>query len=247
MVRLAGMAVAAAALMAAVPGAAATTLNLNSGGTTTAGGKNWTVGGVNVHVTAWALIGSSPVAATLGQWAEGLGVSYGSNDAHTVDNASNGEFILLQFDRAVTLRTAAFNTGWFGWNDTDASISYAAVNYAAAGTNYNSTGTAFWNAAGTQLATNLYGAGSIGSSGDSTRNINAGAKSGNTWLIASSFANPDALTDSFKLKAVSFDVAAPVPEPATWATMILGMGGIGGIMRRKAAARARVRTRLAFA
>lgn len=36
------------------------------------------------------------------------------------------------------------------------------------------------------------------------------------------------------VKQISFDVAAPgVPEPATWGMMILGIGMIGGVLRRR--------------
>ncbi|MXO86450.1 PEPxxWA-CTERM sorting domain-containing protein, partial [Altererythrobacter aurantiacus] len=39
-------------------------------------------------------------------------------------------------------------------------------------------------------------------------------------------------------------ISAPVPEPATWALMLLGFFGIGGMMRRSAAVRS---TRVTFA
>lgn len=247
MLKLGGMMVAAATLAVAAPVAAAETINFGAGGTANNGGKNWTSGGVNVHVTAWAISNSNVVAANLGQWSEGLGVAYGSGDEHTIDNNGNGEFILLQFDRAVTLRDAAFNTGWWNMNDTDASISYANVNYAAAGTNYNSTNAAFWGAAGAQLTANFYSAGSTGASGNNTRGINPTGVTGNTWLIAASLSNPDKFKDSYKLRTVRFDVAAAVPEPGTWAMMIAGFGFVGGAMRRTARTRSKVRAGLAFA
>lgn len=248
MLKFGGLALAAAVLVAAAPATAATTINLFSGGTTAAGGRAWTSGGVNLRVTAWALSGTTPIAATLGQFSEGLGVSYGSNDEHTVDNnGANGEFLLFQFDRAVTLGNAAFSTGWFNMNDTDASISHANVNYAASGLSYTDSSAAFWNAAGSQLTANIFGSGSTGASGNNARNINPAGISSNTWLIAASLNNPDAFRDSFKLKTVSFVATAPVPEPGTWALMILGMGSVGGAMRRRVKNRARVRTSLAFA
>ena len=41
---------------------------------------------------------------------------------------------------------------------------------------------------------------------------------------------------------ISFDAAAVVPEPATWGLMILGVGAVGGALRRRA-----VRTAVRFA
>lgn len=40
---------------------------------------------------------------------------------------------------------------------------------------------------------------------------------------------------------VNFSVVAGVPEPATWALMILGFGAVGGAMRRRQAVAAKVR------
>ncbi|HEX7947292.1 MAG TPA: PEPxxWA-CTERM sorting domain-containing protein, partial [Phenylobacterium sp.] len=35
------------------------------------------------------------------------------------------------------------------------------------------------------------------------------------------------------LRFVSIDTTGGVPEPATWAMMILGFGGIGAVLRRR--------------
>jgi hypothetical protein len=40
---------------------------------------------------------------------------------------------------------------------------------------------------------------------------------------------------------VTLDSVAAVPEPATWALMILGFGAVAGAMRRRSAQRATVR------
>lgn len=42
-------------------------------------------------------------------------------------------------------------------------------------------------------------------------------------------------------------VSVTVPEPATWAMLILGMGAVGGAMRRKTARRGRALAKIAFA
>lgn len=256
--KLLGSITVVAALAAANPASAATVV-FGSGGTAVGSGLNWTVGSgstaVTVHATAWSSSSSSGNfssssghrAATLGQWTDGLGVSYGSGDEHTIDNkGSTRDFILLQFSTAVTLQNATFMTGWHGMNDTDATISYANVNYAGTGTSFNSTGNTFWGLAGTQLSNNKYSSASVGLSGDSTRNINkATPVTSNVWLISARIGDVDNYHDGFKLRSISYDLplvpGGAVPEPATWAMLILGMGVIGGSMRR------RTRSKLAFA
>lgn|GEM_PF-2343678 len=54
-------------------------------------------------------------------------------------------------------------------------------------------------------------------------------------LVPEGFLNDTYTTYGVGLSEVSF-VAAPVPEPATWAMMIAGFGIIGAAMRRRAAA-----------
>jgi len=46
----------------------------------------------------------------------------------------------------------------------------------------------------------------------------------------------DPVNDRDIAKVVAGPVAASVPEPATWAMMILGLGAAGGVMRRRRAA-----------
>lgn len=249
------------AIAAATPASAAVMM-FNTGGSTVGSGKNFTTGSgasaVSVHVTAWSSSSSSGnfasssgrLAATLGQWSEGLGAQYGSRDEHTVDNKGpTRDYLLLEFDKAVTLKTATFTTGWWNMYDTDATISYANVNYAAAGITFNSTGSAFWSAAGAQLTANKYSSASVGKSYNSTRDINPTLVTSNVWLISAKIGDVDTYKDSFKLKGITYDLppvpppggGGAIPEPSTWALLILGMGVIGGAMRR------RNRARIAFA
>lgn len=253
--RLVGLTAAILALSVAGPAVAATMM-FNTGGSNVNGGKNFTAGTgadtTNVHVTAWSLKNNTVYAASIGQYSEGLGVSFGSRDQHTVDNSltrsSQGvDFLIFQFDRAVALQTATFTTGWFGLNDTDASISRANVDYALIGSNYNTTGTAFWNAASSQLTNNLYSSASVGKSGNSTRSIAPNSPTlvtSNVWLISAKIGDVDTYGDSFKLKGITYALPVPpppgggaVPEPATWAMLILGMGVVGGAMRRRTRAK----------
>ncbi|QGN56117.1 PEPxxWA-CTERM sorting domain-containing protein [Novosphingobium sp. Gsoil 351] len=59
-------------------------------------------------------------------------------------------------------------------------------------------------------------------------------------MIGAARQNPDSRDDGFKLGAIT--VSAAVPEPATWAMMLIGFGFIGGAMR----SRGKVRRRVAF-
>ena len=66
--------------------------------------------------------------------------------------------------------------------------------------------------------------------------------------LLSGFSVPGGTTDeaarartAFSIPA-TFGIAAPVPEPATWATLVLGFGLIGGTLRRKAVANRRAAT-----
>ena len=63
-------------------------------------------------------------------------------------------------------------------------------------------------------------------------------QSGNFFQGESFYANRAA---AFSLDAAPS--AGAVPEPATWAMMIIGFGGVGGAMRR----RSKVRAKISFA
>ena len=242
---LVGLVAALAAALVALPASAATIM-LNTGGTGNSAGRTFTDGTVSLHVTGWSLYNGTASAASLGQYTYGLGVSNSGSDEHTIDNnGSKVDFVLLSFSKAVTLQTATFTTGWFNLNDTDASISYANLNHAASGTAYNSSGAAILNASAAQLVANLYSSASVGPSGNSTRNINQPTLvTSNVWLISAKIGDVDTYKDSFKLKGITYDLpqpppppGGPVPEPATWAMLILGMGMVGGAMRRRSRAR----------
>lgn len=247
--KLVGLFAAAVVLVAANPASAATIM-FNTGGSGGTSGRTFADGSVNVYVTGWSLYNGVASAASLYQWEYGLGVSNGRNDEHTIDNnGSKIDFVVLSFSQAVTLKTATFTTGWWNMYDTDATISYANVNYAAAGITFNSTGSAFWSAAGAQLTANKYSSASVGKSYNSTRDINPTLVTSNVWLISAKIGDVDTYKDSFKLKGITYDLppvpppggGGAIPEPSTWALLILGMGVIGGAMRR------RNRARIAFA
>ncbi len=192
----------------------------------------------DAKVSAWSIGTDNKIyQARLGVWDGGIGVKNGSSDdSHTIDNSGRKDFIVIQFDKLVELATANFNTGWHGFSDTDATIGYL-ISPAPFTTPVNLTG-----ANQSILSSyNLYGSGSIGNSGNSSRNINPSGNIGNLWLIGASFNNPEGTVklDGFKLEKLTFSAA--VPEPATWMFMLVGMAGIGFTMRRKDKQTLRVR------
>ena len=64
-----------------------------------------------------------------------------------------------------------------------------------------------------------------------------GATAGQTFSIVTTAGEGTTAT----LGGVSFDAIAAVPEPATWAMMLIGFGGLGCVLRRRAKGDARVR------
>jgi hypothetical protein len=191
-------------------------------------------GGVNVRVSGWSIHDDGDIyKAQLGVWSNGLGVKNGRNDnSHTIDNSGFLDFILLQFDQVVELENARFWTGWHGMNDTDATLGYATTDLSFA------TPPALHGLPQSQLAgLNLYGSGSWGNSGDSFRGINPDGSIGNLWLIGAAFDNPEGWykRDGFKLDKLTFSLVPPsaVPEPSTWAMLLVGFGAIGAAMRSR--------------
>jgi len=182
---------------------------------------------VSVRVTAWSTVDSiTNDPAYLGAFPGGYGVGDGKGDGHTVDNVDLVDFIVLQFDRAVTLSTATFNAfsiSGLGAADTDATI--GAYKTPISWTTAIADPNVFYS--GTQGVYNS----DVAVNSPLPRDISS-ALYGNTWIIASALPDTDGQYDSFKISQLSISA---VPEPTTWAMMILGFGVVGASMRRKAA------------
>lgn len=207
---------------------------LNTSGTASGSGRIFTDGDTNVRVSAWSISNSVVRNARLGIYSEGAGViNKGGDNSHTVDNSGWSDFLLLQFDQTVQLTNATFRTGWHGMNDTDATIGYAnSLLNIASQPALDGVSFASLSAIGNLFASNS-------KPGNNTRNVNPNGFTGNTWLIGASFDNPDHGADGFKLRGIQFDnvvPTAPVPEPATWALMLLGFAAVGGAMRSRKSA-----------
>ena len=198
---------------------------------------------ITVKVTGWSLEKTSQGTfvrdSKLMVYSGGLGVISGDDDngadnQHTMDNDGRRDFMILQFNAPVRLLSATFNTySVLGkTKDSDATIKWGTTQAL-----YNS---ALGLDGKTESYLNSLFSGtheSLSPNGDSnTRALNANSW-GNLWLIGSSFTNADRKIDGFKLTNL-----AVVPEPGTWAMLIVGFGAAGTAMRS-----ARRRERLAAA
>ncbi len=253
-VQLGGLVVAAALVCAG--SASAATINLDGGGTNVNGAstieglnvgntRTYTSGAVTLTAQAWTYDNSyNPsqlLASYLGAYSgAGLGVSSphvdtnglsvgngnggaaegSSGNQHTVDNNNDGriDFILLKFNTAVDLTSAYFNVydvDSGGPADGDATAYYK--------------GGAFAPVGGASAVNYLSQFSTIDLSGSNSgsRDI-GGVNYSDTWLIG---ANGSSSNDGFKLYSISFNTG--VPEPATWVSMIMGFGLMGGMMRRR--------------
>lgn len=161
-------------------------------------------------------------AEPLREWGNaGLGVMSSSettaNGSHQIDNNAGIDFVLFDFDKSVTLDSVtranysgevAHPVTGFG---TDASI-----------------------LAYTGSISSLFGSGLSASDFTTMTGTNTGSsKTGNLWLVA---ANVRDTNDAFKISRISLHSPSPtgsVPEPASWAMMIVGFGAVGTTMRRR--------------
>ncbi|HEX8056426.1 MAG TPA: PEPxxWA-CTERM sorting domain-containing protein [Novosphingobium sp.] len=241
---------AAALALAAVASSPAYAANISLlGGTVNGSGfgnsivYNTVIGGqaISLKVTAWSInTASTPkiTAAKVVQYSGGLGITNNNGNAdigspqHAIDNNGWDDFLLLQFSTPVDLN--GFHIGWEDV-DTDATVRYGNVNGAFPNIN-NMTQTDFNNLLANSVQ--VPGGDSIGN-----RTIPVPGEF-NTWTIGAStildmttcsrydkYCKPKPLYDYFKVD--SLKVSNAVPEPGTWMMMILGIGAVGGAMRRR--------------
>lgn len=179
--------------------------------------KSWTNSSLNTVSTA-----------AVADWrGYGLGVSFGNdntqNETHQIDNGGDGtDFVALVFDKAVNLSSfgvTAFAMSGNSYIDYDLSyVAYAGTLADLVNGVKMSTFTNVNTSAPTSSAT-------FGTTGGATSNI---------WLISAAMSSPDSRVDGFKLTSLAVtSVPAAVPEPATWAMMLVGFGAIGGTLRSR--------------
>lgn len=222
--------------------ASAGTIVLAPGGTPSGNSRLYDDGTVKAAVFGYN-IGTSVTTSRPGSFDQGLGVQARGDQQHTVDNVGGADFLLLQFDQAVSLDSMFLNNpGWYGIRDSDASVSFATFDFGTFGLSYTSNMGSASNLGyltaliGPQLGANLMSSGSSAwNTPAGERAINPGGAFGNIWLIGADLERLDNHSDSFKLKSVTYSLpgTGAVPEPATWAMLIVGFGAIGATMRRR--------------
>lgn len=181
-------------------------------------------------------------AAALVDYAGGLGVTGlgdlgGAGNFHQIDNAGGySDFLLLQFNRAVTLGSANLNLYQMqGMTGLDSDLSWFNAGSAILPAQWNATvnlaNPAYTNVPGLWKTVE-------GSSAAGWRSLNVPSTTASQlWLIGASQIDL-AHYDGFKLAGLQ--VATAVPEPASWAMMIAGVGVVGGALRRRRAGAATV-------
>lgn len=197
--------------------------------------RSYSIGGIQVQASAWSYAGSTLQTAFLGQYSSGLGVTNSNegtgstSNSHTIDNVGQSDFVLLLFNQAVNIgsaRLTPFDVSPTA-DDNDAYISYAtaALPFTNVPTAVPLNSSVFasllahgYNVSGNMVSPNL-------------TSLNSTGLFGNAWIIGAARTNPDSRDDGFKL--ASINVTAAVPEPATWALMLVGFGAIGVATRRR--------------
>ena len=151
----------------------------------------------------------------------GLGDNNGANNLHQIDNTGGyTDFVLLQFNAPVALSSInlnSFTLGSMKAKDNDLAF-YAAYipestwNATLPLTNYITV---------PSLWTTVPGNGTNGSISTGSSTISQ------EFLVGAAFNSSN--NDGFKIASIT--VTPAVPEPATWAMMIVGFGAIGFAMR----------------
>jgi hypothetical protein len=213
---------------------------------TTAGGEK-----LDVMVSAWSRqLDNTIKQGTLASFGtNGLGIfqqgESRDGNFHQIDNVNGWEFLSFQFSKAVTLTSGVFNaynlaktnangapiTDWWGrtvyrdYRDNDAFLGWG---NAPVGWTTN-LGLQNYNQAA--VFGSLSGSTNTDADGTAAQTFNLTNAVGNTWLIGASINGPDALNDAFKLAGLNVSTVSPVPEPATWLTMLVGFGMVGAAAR----------------
>lgn len=231
----------AAALLAAGPANATSflvsTTTAGDTGSSTAGRVYTSTNGsekLNVKVTGWTNFSGVIDNSSVGSYGTaGLGIinrtETGTNGTHQADSSGGTDFFLLQFDQAVKLTSAVFNSFTFNGVAPD---NNALLGWGTSPLSWNSTlpidGASYANLSSALKGTAMsYGSGASGS-----RTLALGDQAyGNVWMVSATAPDGGKLYDAFKLGGFSVSTMAAVPEPATWAMMLIGFAFAGAGLR----------------
>lgn len=189
---------------------------------------------LQMSATAWQ---ASPIgrisAAYLGAYGGGLGVTglgdqNGANGLHQIDNVGlYTDFVLLEFNQAVTLASIKTNSYGIAGLGTDSDAVWADM---------SAFKTSAWNstagfASSFTLPTDW---GNIADPNSNGWRLTGADTASTKWLVAAAPLPLSNRNDGFKLASITVaEQVAAVPEPATWLTMILGFGLAGVALRRR--------------
>jgi hypothetical protein len=198
---------------------------------------------IKVRASAWSIHTDLLRTAFLGHYSGGLGVTSsssgpsgdgsGGSGYHTVDNKGSTDFILFQFDQMVVPDRALLNLYRLGSNTyTDADARVYITN--AIATDWDDPYSAATLASQLSAMNTAMQYENLGAAGGATSPIthdfNNSGQAGNLFIFAARPPGaPDSKYDGFKLATLK--VFSAVPEPDTWAFMIVGFGAVGYSLR----------------
>ena len=232
----------AAALLAAGPAHATSfvvpTTNAGNSGSSDASRVYSATSGnqqLNVKITGWTNFNGKIDNSIVGSYSTaGLGIinaaETGANGTHQADSNNGTDFFILQFDQAVKLTSAVFNSYAFNGvaPDNNALIGWTTITFP-----WNST-LPLDNLAYSTLADAFKGTAFVRRH---WRKRIAHARGlgnqavGNIWMISATSPDGGKAYDAFKLAGFSVDTVSAVPEPATWAMMLIGFAFAGAGLR----------------
>lgn len=234
-------ALAAASVFAVAPASAATIVFSTTGSpTTTAATQTVTSGGVTASFTGGTYTGSvaamnnadgnvALTARTVQKSSTGLGVAQ-DGEANQIDSNGANELLQVVFSAPAHFRIVSVTVGMVDNTDTFALFG---------GQNGTYTRLGFTGAIQSGLTGGIPVTRTSLGGGNYRLDFNYGG-----GFDSFRFGTNDEEADGYSLRSLSI---AAVPEPSTWALLMLGFGLVGGALRRKSRAAASRNAALTFA